>query len=323
MAPIVLPESLGVTAADLSAPLYAAWQVTNECSLSCLHCIEESGPGRAFPDELSREEAFRIIDQLIAAEVPYVAFSGGEPLLHPFFFDLLGRFRGSGVGLKVETNGQHLDPRTCDRLAGLEVKAVQVSLDGTNADVVRMLRPQASLRAVLGGMRNLRRAGVPVEVNFAPTRFNIGRIAETMDLAQVLGACAFYTGRLMCAGHAVRSWRRIAPSEEQYADFFAVLRAKARSCAGRMRVCYHELGIVEELRYRLKHPAALIIILPDGRVKLINALPFTCGNLRRQSLAEVWARCRRAWKDPRVARFVAELARDPDAVARLHDWVEL
>ena len=31
----------------LSAPLYVAWQITNECNLACMHCIEESGPGQA------------------------------------------------------------------------------------------------------------------------------------------------------------------------------------------------------------------------------------------------------------------------------------
>ena len=40
---------------DLGAPLYIAWQVTNECNMACLHCIEESGPGKAFRDELNNE----------------------------------------------------------------------------------------------------------------------------------------------------------------------------------------------------------------------------------------------------------------------------
>jgi MoaA/NifB/PqqE/SkfB family radical SAM enzyme len=121
----------------------------------------------------------------------------------------------------------------------------------------------------------------------------------------------------------VRSWDRIAPPEEQYADFFTAVKAKALEYEGRLRVCYHELGIVEELRYRAEHPAALIIILPDGRVKLINALPFTCGNLRRQSLVEVWKHYQRAWKDDRVTGFIDELARDEKAISRLHEWVEL
>ena len=63
-----------------------------------------------------------------------------------------------------------------------------------------------------------------------------------------------------------------------------MLHAKADEYRGRMRVYFHEMGLLEELRYRLQHPAALLIVLPNGLVKLINALPFVCGDLRRQSL---------------------------------------
>ena len=91
----------------------------------------------------------------------------------------------------------------------------------------------------------------------------------------------------------------------------------------RMRVHFHEMGLLEELRYRLHHPAALLIVLPNGLVKLINALPFVCGDLRRQSLAEIWAHFQAAWQDPRVAQFVDDLARDPHKIASLHRWVYL
>jgi len=50
---------------DLTAPLYVAWQITNECNLACLHCIEESGPGKAFRDELDDKQVFDVIDQMM------------------------------------------------------------------------------------------------------------------------------------------------------------------------------------------------------------------------------------------------------------------
>ena len=103
-------------------------------------------------------------------------------------------------------------------------------------------------------------------------------------------------------------WRR---RRTQYVEFFEVLHAKTDEYSGRMRVHFHEMGLLEELRYRLQHPAALLIVLPNGLVKLINALPFICGDLRRQSLAEIWAHFQVAWKDPRVAQFVDDLAADP------------
>jgi hypothetical protein len=88
-----------------------------------------------------------------------------------------------------------------------------------------------------------------------------------------------------------------------------------------MRVYFHELGLLEELRYRLQHPAALLIVLPNGLVKLINALPFVCGDLRKQSLADIWGHFQHAWEDPRVAQFVEDLAVDPRKTSMLHQWV--
>ncbi len=90
-----------------------------------------------------------------------------------------------------------------------------------------------------------------------------------------------------------------------------------------MRVYFHEMGLLEELRYRLQHPAALVIVLPNGLVKLINALPFVCGDLRRESLAEVWINFQRAWRDPRVAQFIDDLATDPRKTSELHRWIRL
>jgi MoaA/NifB/PqqE/SkfB family radical SAM enzyme len=144
-----------------------------------------------------------------------------------------------------------------------------------------------------------------------------------VDLAYDLGAYSFYTGRTMYTGNAVKAWRHLDVTEDDYATFFDVLRAKAIEYKGRMRVYYHEAGLLEELRYRLREPAALLIVLPNGLVKLINALPFICGDLRTEGLGQVWANFRRAWHDPRVAQFVTDLAADPGKTRTLHQWVHL
>ena len=315
--------ALATDSGDLGAPLYVAWQLTNECNLACLHCIEESGPGKAFRDELGHAEILRIIDQLAAMGVPYLSLSGGEPMLHPSFFALVERICTAGMELKIETNGHFLEAASCERLQSLGVKAVQVSLDGASAETYNRIRVRGNFDRAIAGIRALAAAGVPIEINYSPTRFNAHEIGAAVDLAHELGAYSFYTGRTMYTGNAVKTWRAIAPEEQQYVRFFEVLHAKSMEYRGRMRVYFHELGLLEELRYRLEHPAALLIVLPNGLVKLINALPFVCGDLRRQPLEEVWSNFRRAWQDPRVAQFVEDLAGDPGKTAALHQWVHL
>ena len=308
---------------DLGAPLYIAWQVTNECDLACLHCIEESGPGKAFRDELNDEQVFAFLEQVMDLEVPYLSFSGGEPMVHRRFFAMVEYICGRNGQLKIETNGHSLSPENCARLKALGVKAVQVSLDGASRETFNRMRVRGDFDRALEGVRRLRDAGVPIEINYSPTKFNAHEIGTAVDLAAELGAYSFYTGRTMYTGNAVKTWHRLAPSEEQYEEYFRVLHAKVDEYRGRMRVHFHEMGLLEELRYRLHHPAALLIVLPNGLVKLINALPFVCGDLRRQSLGEIWGRFQRAWQDPRVAQFVEDLATDPRKTSTLHQWVYL
>ena len=308
---------------DLAAPLYVAWQITNECNLACLHCIEESGPGKAFKDELGRDQVFAVIDQLMDSEVPYLSFSGGEPMVHPHFFEMVERVTARGSQLKIETNGHYLTPENCARLKALEVKAVQVSLDGASPATFGRMRIHGQFDTTVEGIRNLRDAGVPIEVNFSPAAFNIHEAARIVDLAFELGASSFYSGKTMFTGNAVKAWRHLAVTDEQYEAYFRTLHEKAAEYKGRMRVTFHEAGLLEELRYRLHHPAALLIILPNGLVKLINALPFICGDLRSEPLTQVWSNFRRGWHDPRVAQFIDELAVDPGRTKTLHQWVRV
>jgi MoaA/NifB/PqqE/SkfB family radical SAM enzyme len=230
---------------------------------------------------------------------------------------------GRGAQLKVETNGHYLTPENCDRLKQLGVKAVQVSLDGASAETFNRMRVRGDFNLAMAGIRNLNRAGVPIEINYSPTLFNAHEVGRAVDLAYELGAQSFYTGRTMYTGNAVKTWQKLTPSEAQYETVFATLHAKTEEYAGRMRVHFHEMGLLDELRYRLHNPAALLIVLPNGLVKLINALPFICGDLRTQSLTQIWAHFQEAWRDPLVSQFVDDLGRDPGTTSMLHKWVHL
>ena len=73
-------EAFVAASGRLRAPLYVAWQITNECNFACMHCIEESGPGKRFRDELDETQVFAALEQMMALGVPYLSFSGGEPM---------------------------------------------------------------------------------------------------------------------------------------------------------------------------------------------------------------------------------------------------
>ncbi|PCI40294.1 MAG: hypothetical protein COB53_01460 [Elusimicrobia bacterium] len=308
---------------SLSAPLYVAWQTTNECNLACLHCIEESGPGKAFKDELSKEQTFDVLKQLADLQVPYLSLSGGEPMVHPHFWEMLEFCSKNGMLVKLETNGHFLTKDAAKRLKDLNVKAVQVSMDGGSRETFNKIRIHGDFDIMKEGIANLGEAGVGIEINYSPTKFNTHEIGMAVDLAHEMGAYSFYTGRTMYTGNAVKTWHLLVPTPEQYEQYFKTLHEKTKEYEGRMRVYFHEMGLLEELRYRIKNPAALFIVLPNGLVKLINALPFTCGDLRKDSVTKIWGNFQKAWKRPEVAKFIDDMATNDKLTAQLHNWVDL
>ena len=126
----------------LEAPICLTWELTYACNLACVHCLSSSG--RRDPRELTSAEAMAIVDELVAMKVFYVNIGGGEPMLRPDFFDLIGYAVDHRVGVKFSTNGTRLDRFKAERLAAMDYLDVQVSLDGATAEVNDVVRGQGS-----------------------------------------------------------------------------------------------------------------------------------------------------------------------------------
>src|SRR5580700_8106139 len=102
----------------LDAPICLTWELTYACNLACVHCLSSSG--RRDPAELTPAEARHIVDELVDLKVFYVNIGGGEPMLRPDFFDLVGYATERRVGVKFSTNGTRLTAERARQLAALD-----------------------------------------------------------------------------------------------------------------------------------------------------------------------------------------------------------
>ncbi|HUL57318.1 MAG TPA: radical SAM protein [Usitatibacter sp.] len=303
---------------SLRAPLFVSWQLTRDCDLACLHCCTESAPGKRLKDELDRDEALRLVDEIVRSEVPYVMLCGGEPMVVSHFLEVAEALGGAGVRLKIETNGQRLDRATVDRLARLPIRSIQVSLDGDTEATYRAQRPGASLARTHEACRIVRSAGLPLEITFAPTRINIHEASAVIDRAHSLGAFQLNTGKLMRIGTAARRWASLEPTAEQYRAFRELLDARAVEAG--TALCYSPFEMAEGLRGSLAVPPATLLVLPNGWVKVAAALPHVCADLRRTTLEAAWKAYREAWRDPGIRGAVAEAAEDAARHASANRW---
>src|SRR5262249_19932403 len=290
----------GRVVAEYRAPLFLAWQLTNRCSARCIACCEESGPDRAWRDELDRGEALELASRIVESGIPYVAFGGGEPLGVPHCWEIFERLAAGGVPLKLETGGTRIDERAAERLAALGVECVQISVDGATAPTHERVRPGGSFGAATGAIRRLVARGLAPQLVFVPTRFNLHEAVATYDLAVELGCSAFVTGPLMRIGRAAADWDSIACTEQEWESTVTALQERGRLHGDVVALSIYPWDILAEMEQRLESPQAMLLVVPNGKVKLLNALPFAPADLRRDSLEQAWEAYRAAWRSEEV-----------------------
>jgi len=304
-----LPHPLqGRSVEEYRAPLFIAWQLTNRCRARCLTCCEESGPDKAWRDELTREEALKLARDIVDMGIPYAAFGGGEPLGVPHAWEIFEILAAGGTSIKLETEGSYIDDAAADRLAALPVQCVQISVDGATAATHERVRPGASFASATASLRRLAARGLKPQLVFVPTRLNLDEIVPAYRLAEELGCEAFVTGPLMRLGRAASSWDALAPSEAEWQRAVEGLRAAAQPSVA---LSIYPWDILTEIGTRLHSPQAMLLVVPNGKVKLLNALPFAPADLRRDSLEQAWSAYRAAWRTAEVRDFVTRCGADP------------
>lgn len=304
---------------EFRAPLFLAWQLTNRCGARCITCCEESGPDKAWRDELTRDEALDLARRIADFGIAYVAFGGGEPLGVPHCWDLLELLARSSVSLKIETDGRHIGEDAAARLSQLAVECVQISVDGATAATHERVRPGSSFDMAIAAIRRLVRLGRPPQFVFVPTRINVGESVAAFELAASLGCVAFVTGPLMRLGRAAADWQRIACSDDEWRRTADALRERAASIDTDIVLSSYPWDILTEIETRLEHPQAMLLVVPNGKVKLLNALPFAPADLRRDTLEAAWDAYRRAWRAPEVREFVHNCRRNPDLLKHANE----
>jgi MoaA/NifB/PqqE/SkfB family radical SAM enzyme len=304
---------------EYRAPLFFAWQLTNRCRGRCLACCEESGPDKAWRDELRRDEALSLARRVIDFGIPYVAFGGGEPLGIAHCWELFELLARAGVGLKLETDGSRIDDAAADRIAALAMNCVQISVDGATAATHDSVRPGVSFASATGAIKRLVARGLAPQFVFVPNRLNLHEIVAAYDLASTLGCSAFVTGPMMRIGRAAAAWNSLACSDQDWRRAVDALEQRARSSAGRTALSIYPWDIITEIETRLESPQAMLLCVPNGKVKLLNALPFSPADLRHDSLPEAWQAYRDAWRTQEVRRFVAEVRGNPSLLRHANE----
>lgn len=295
------------------------WETTAACNLACRHCrrieVQED------PEQLTTAEGERIIGEIAAiarkqqaggSRMPTIlVFSGGEPLMRPDVWRLATHARGQGLAIALATNGTKVDAAVAEQVRSTGFQRVSVSLDGADAETHDGFRGLAgSFKAACDGLRNLHAAGVATQVNCTVAKHNIDQLPRMRTLAMELGAEALHLFVVVPVGCGVELGACDRLSAQEVEDVLTWLAAQAQdprlyvkaTCAPQYYRIIRQTG--EKMPEAHAHGghaglnamtrgclagSAVCFISHRGEVFPCGYFPVTCGDLRRQSFADVWA----------------------------------
>lgn len=172
-------------------PGLAVWEFTLACDQKCIHCGPRAGQRR--PQELSTEEALRLVQELAAAGVGEVVLIGGEAYLRDDFILVIRAIREAGMDATMTTGGYNLRPDRAEAMAEAGIRSVSVSIDGLERSHDHVRATANSWKRAFAALRNLREAGVGISVN---TQINALTRSELADLLELLAVEGIHSWQL-------------------------------------------------------------------------------------------------------------------------------
>lgn len=232
---------------NLFLPEVLTLSITEECNLRCAHCWVNAGPSSSAA-WMPKLVVQKVIEEFAALGGAAVRLTGGEPLLHPDWFELLKKAGTYGLKVFLQTNGMLFRNQDLQALQALELEElnIQISFDGATAATHDLVRGGGAFAQALAGVTNLIDYGFGPKISlfFTEMRHNLHELADLLQLADRLGIGSVSSGSLVVCGRAGEVGLIAPPAPDQY---LPLLRRYAEDV--QFRQLYNKLGCVAALEW--------------------------------------------------------------------------
>jgi radical SAM protein with 4Fe4S-binding SPASM domain len=289
-------------------PRFCVWELTLACNLRCLHCGSFAGDRRA--DELTRDEALRVADELAAMGCEKLTLGGGEPTMHPHWHELGKRLTDQGVRVNMISNGWHWTDQHVEHVKEAGLQNVGFSLDGLEP-AHDQVRREGSFRRVLDALQRCARAGVETSVVTHINQLNARSLREVRQLLRDAGVGSWQLQPGNPSG-VMGEHRELVIAPEDLLWLVPEIAAMRTDGSGPPSIhpadnvgyygvhekALRDRGAKVDFWIGCRAGCQVIGIESNGNVKGCLSLPsarhgkdaFLEGNLREHSLHEIWTR---------------------------------
>lgn len=186
--------SYGAFSADLHqhyvgqrVPLQVSIEVTRRCPLECLHCYNNlpMGDVEARQRELSTEEHFKVLDELVEMGCFWLLYTGGEIFARKDFLEIYTYAKQKGFLITLFTNGTIINEQIADYLTQWPPFAIEITLYGRTRETYEALTAiPGSYDRCLRGIKLLKERGLPLKLKTVATSINKHEVVAMRRFAE-------------------------------------------------------------------------------------------------------------------------------------------
>ena len=291
-------------------PFLVSYAITRRCNLKCKHCYSDASETPA-PDELTTHESNDLLDEIADWGIRILIFDGGEPLCREDFYEIANHASARGSRVVVGSNGTLIDAPTAAKMRIAGVQAVAISIDGAKPETHDRFRgEEGAFNKALNGAQACKQAGLPLQFNVVIRKPCLSEVPEILKLAVDSGANAAELFDLVQVKRVKEQCPEEVLSTDERGKVMEWLAEAQTDCPIPIRVpaCPMYPLILKEKNIRPRNfPASLlrripyydrgcaagmpngyITILPNGDVIPCMLLNIKLGNVREESITEIW-----------------------------------
>ncbi len=155
-------------------------QMTSACNLHCLHCCAQMIHSEGIV-------TMEIVNKVIKLNPELLVLTGGEPMMHPQFWDIVKYIRKHFHNrLRLMTNATLITEKNIDDLC-YYFDSVDISLDGATAEDTSRIRGDGVYENVVDAIELLKGHGQEVSISAVVECFSESFISQFNEFASSLG----------------------------------------------------------------------------------------------------------------------------------------
>jgi radical SAM protein with 4Fe4S-binding SPASM domain len=165
-----LKRKVALNPSPIPSLRYLELQMTDRCNLQCRHCYIGEGSHQ----DLSKKQIQKVLEEFEEIQGLRLLISGGEPLLHPHFWEINDILRNYAFRSVLLSNGTLITKEVANKL---HVHEVQISLDGMK-EGHESLRGRGTFEKAMAAIDHLQQANTRVSVATMIHRRNLSEFDQ-------------------------------------------------------------------------------------------------------------------------------------------------